>query len=162
MTYRMESAKPRPASPWGYRIDYAAEIANDERDIAYLSGDVCKAFSAVVEARHLAGDPYAGQLQTADVLFYAPELHVVLGLTKDEARALFVALEADDDRIPALYGTRQPGDYRLGNAVAERKGPNGLDELWQWYVPRETARVAALKQAKARLSRHKRNREKHG
>lgn len=162
MTYRMESAKPCPPRKWAYNINYDVEIAKDEQEIAYLSGDACKAFAAVVEARHAAGDPYAQQMQTADVLFYAPELHAVLGLTTDEARALFVALDADKERIPSLYGAPQPGDFKVGNAVADRKAPNGVDDLHRWYVPRETARVADLKQAKARLARHKRNKAKYG
>lgn len=162
MTYRMESAKPAPARKWGYSIDYDKEIANDEREISYLSSEACRAFAAVVEAKHVEGYPYAGQMQTADVLFYAPELHEALGLTKDEVRAFFVALEADDDKIPTLYGARQPGDWRVGDKVADRIGPDGLEPLHRWYVPRETARVDALKKAKARLSRHKRNKEKYG
>lgn len=149
-------------SPWAYKIDYAKEIANDEREIAYLSGEVCKSFSKVVQAQVEAGNPYARQLQTTGVLALAPELYEVLGLSKDEARALFVAEEIEAEHIPTLYGPVQRGDWSAGIKIFDRIGPNGYDTLGRWYVPTENSRLEGLRKAKASLTRHKRNQEKYG
>lgn len=156
-------------NPWAYSIDYDKEIALDEARVTYLSSTVIAIAAMVVEKMFTTGG-YHSEPSLDWLLTETPELAKTFGFTKDQMRVIMCGADLSlSDESHALaqqrYGEYQPGDYREG--LAFWSGPSiEPGTTWsEWRCPRETGnrgRIAALKHAKSTLSRHRRNKEKHG
>lgn len=143
-------------SGFGYAIDYAKAIAEDERVIAYLSSPGAALIGPVADA-HLAeyGSPARSIL---DLCYVDRTLGAKLGISDAALRGM--AAWADWQEEP--WGAGEPGDYPAAFAAWKTESVEpGVP--WERFDPvGEGQRIAWLKRAKASLARHKRNREKFG
>lgn len=134
----------KPARGWGYKIDYAKEIANDLREIAMVERHVPLAAALTDEERAMG--PFHLSLPhflVADAATRAP----LLGLTLEQAVELawYWDLGLPDAPEPA------PGWYRRA-ADQERR----LEAEFGDFVFRDTS----TSKLRARLARHRRNQGK--
>lgn len=160
----MDSGKPA-IMKFGYAINYDEEIAEDERQIVYLTSDFAKRIAAWVDGQRATGwQP----TDVSDVLIGAPEIfREALDIVTDDLRAMWVYLssECDPEKIVKdPFGPEQPGDYRRGSQLMAVPVFFPLDaKTWHdWRCVGEGGRKERLRLAKAALSRHTRNRAKFG
>lgn len=138
---------------WGYAIDYAAAIAEDDRLLALYDGPIVRAMSATLtdEEHRWILDGVA--LDAADFVLAAPEARAaLLGLTDvDVSDLAYYYLETGRETATAraLAGRCTPGAYSRSKALAERlKG----------YAPMlEIHRKGLVRSARASRARHLRN-----
>lgn len=179
MTYRMDSAKPA-IMKFGYAINYDKEIAEDERQISYLTSDFAVRLAAWAEDRcvreidpvvTMDGQRWAAFCDIADAFVAVPEIfRDTLDLTNDDLRALWVYLSSGSDPNKIAkdpFGAEQPGDYARGARLSEARVffPWPGNTFGEWRSMRETGprgRAALLKKAKADRARHLRNKAKFG
>lgn len=138
---------------FAYKIDYAASIAADEKEIAALSDPLAAAVAPVV-SRDIASRPELRACGWCVLTFIltTPEERAarvtMLGLTEDDVRAMCVVRD-----VP-ITDDMQPGDFERGRALWER---------WESFpFVTEEERRSLLKLHKTRLARHRRNQEKYG
>jgi hypothetical protein len=135
-------------NPFSFRIDYAASIKDDERLIDELTDPRVVAAAPLFEAMLPAMAPEfrAKQVNVGTFIFGslegAPERAAIFGLTWVEAAAWFLG-----------------SDYGHANYTREMelRGEELHAKLGHLRIMSEADRLAALKQAKASLARHRRN-----
>ena len=138
---------------WGYAINYAAAIAEDDRVIALYDGPVMRAMSAALtdEEQRWISEGY--QIDVAHFVLREPETRAaMIGLTSDDANDLAFLACADDyepsDVARKLAARATPGAYSRALALAARfPDPAYL----------ESVRAAIVRSAKASRARHMRN-----
>ncbi len=146
-------------SGWGYSIDYAKAIREDEARIAHLSSPTC-----IRVARELLPEASA-----AHPNYFWDAYHLVtyklegiearasvFGLTLMDVRAWAYFMDEWREEVWNVLGDEQQGDYAIGKAIDARLEGHAFE------VYTEEARRKALIKAKAAISRHKRNAEKYG
>lgn len=147
-------------SPWGYKIDYDKEIAEDRKLISEyeavlavrrgLPTDLLAALD-----KHLPGS----QLKAWDVLLEAHRLGHLAEVSAlfrlDQELALdLIANTYDWDHIEPAIPERSPGSYRRSDETGK---------ALEWYEHGlEEVLKTRIKKAKASLSRHLRNKERNG
>jgi hypothetical protein len=159
------------ARGWGYAIDYDKEIALDEAEIARLDHPVARAVSASltseeidwIESKRYAYTPI-------DWLWYRPELlrerAAIVRLSPRELE-LLAALRMDDVTAGheasswissyAESVLEESSWYREAAALGKQ-----FENLVGENIISESRRATLLKKAKSDLSRHRRNKAKHG
>ena len=145
------------SSGWGYALDYNAEIAADEVEVARLSSEAAIVASAW-NTKHVM------QATALDVLFSSPagvfERAALMGIEVEELAEIYVSVDADDYSGYYETMTERPSlPLRVG---ARKRGDVLVDLLASLWPGTEKQRAAALTKAKARLARHKRNASKYG
>lgn len=145
---------------WGYSIDYAATIREDEARVAHLSSEACVRVSRELLPEASAAWPAFSSWDAYLLVTYKPEgmeaRAAVFGLTIADVRAWAYFTDETREDVWRDLGDAQKGDYAIGKAISGR-----LDH-YTFEVYSEEGRRKALTKAKAALSRHKRNAEKHG
>lgn len=137
-------------SPWGYKIDYDKEIAQDEAQIAELQSEGVMAAAAT-----LKGDGQPEPFNALEWIYWCQTVEECLrrgeafGLSHDQTRMLGAWIECESfndgwDKV----------DRRVTTPLQTK-----LQAIW---VGKESDRKAFLAKAKSALSRHKRNKTKHG
>jgi hypothetical protein len=154
-------------NPWSHKIDYDAEIAKDEANVAWLSSDLCKKLAALVDERKALGETY---LEAIDLCVKYPDVVPgLLGLTKQDVADWLVSQDYagygpswNPELEAQLTATFGEGNFRRGNEIARRPCPDQgeTEHLGHWRPCGEAGRVERLKKAKTDLSRHKRNKAK--
>jgi hypothetical protein len=150
----------RPSSKgWGFKIDYAQAIREDEARIAHLTSPACIRLSEEVlpEAQvHYPG--YAAwsayELIVREPMRIAKEA-TLFNLTLEDMRAWAFFIDEEREEVWNVLGEEQKGDYARGKAIEARFGRDAFEVL------SDDGRRHALAKARASLSRHKRNREKY-
>lgn len=157
-------------SPFAFKIDYAASIAQDEALIALYSSPVAIAIAAEYcaedEVRALA---HGGGLCDGPWFLFGDPARL-------RARMAAAGLSVEDVATYAHRGDGfATGDAEIDARVAALRGLTGRpawdaekagDEMWvrisELPVGPEERRVRLLRKAKASLARHKRNAAKYG
>lgn len=150
--------------PFGYKVDYDREIAQDERDIREFEAALANGWTHEDRSLGLslpelvvyaAGgvEPFAGRVR-----------YEALGLSPVDVAelAVWVLDNCLGDLPPKLQelvdqGQELPGWHARGEIVHKL-----VSAHYHSHVLTEEQTRAALKKAKASLARHRRNREKHG
>lgn len=150
----------RKASPWAYQVDYDKEIANDEAEIARCTR------ALELGLHKLTDDGYGwsladlcivstvepqNKLSEADIA-HARQVVERLGLSRVDIANLAAYVESN---VP-IANEAQTGWYALGQMVHSRLLTEWPDDLMSTA---ERLRLR-LKQAKAALARHRRNKVK--
>lgn len=143
---------------WGYKLDYAKEIANDLREIAQAERHV--PLAAVLTEQERAKGAWH-----LDVLWFLladiPGRMALVGVTAEEVRLLVWLLDFDGYDAELKHLGVDPderpagGWYGRATAVATR-----LQEQFDTCVIRDPQPL--LKKLRARLARHRRNQGKFG
>jgi hypothetical protein len=145
-------------SGWGYKINYAASIRDDEARIAHLTSHVC-----ILIARELLPEAQLAYPTFTNWSVYFIITHKVdgvleraarLGLTREDVRAWAYVVSDDRSALWDVLGDTQKGDHTRGRVIDDRF------DLYAFDVLSETDRRKALSKARASLARHKRNAEK--
>jgi hypothetical protein len=142
---------------WGFKIDYARDIREDEAHIAHLTNPMCILISRELLPEAQAQYPEYTGWCVYEILVREPKtmearaarFDLTLGCIR--AWALFL----DEDLVWSKLGDLQKGDYARGEALEARLGRNAFEVL------SEQDRRQALAKARASLARHKRNQEKY-
>lgn len=138
----------RHASPWAYKLNYDKEIAEDLAYIELVERHVPLA-AVLTEEERAKG---SNDLWFTNFLFSNIEQRApLLGLTETEAREM---AWFDDVRLPR---ETEPGPGWYGRAEANMKRLE--KEIGTWIIRDPKA---FLKKLRARLARHRRNKEKFG
>ncbi len=149
---------------WGYAIDYAKAIREDEARIAHLTSPMCLCVSRdlLPAARAAYSDhairPAYGSWDVYHLITYTCEglegRASKLGLTLEDVRAWAFFVDEASEAVWAVLGDEQRGDYARGKAIETRFS------LHAFEVYTEDDRRKALSKARAALARHKRNASK--
>lgn len=132
---------------FSYKIDYDAEIAEDERNIAW-----CNKIAALVPP---AAERNCVHTTPAELALLCPE---PFGLDATELNALRAYLDPGDPYSDYPEYEDRPGETVAGRAVFER-----IEKEWGSDVIPSPERFKRLRKAyRNDLTRHRRNKEKFG
>jgi len=154
-------------SGFAYAIDYAAEIARGEAEVANLTSEAQVAISAEVDPKEV--NPNSRFTFYDFILVADPEVRTrraaIFGLTNHEA--VCCAWGADEGQFKAVCdATESPYEAAATDREvldAENRFDAALKAVEGVLEPiDEATRKALLKRAKSTLARHKRNQKKHG
>jgi len=135
-------------SSWGYKLDYDKEIAEDLAYIAQVERHVPLA-AVLTEEERAKG---SGHLWFTNFLFANIEQRApLMGLTETEAREMAwfddVGLPRESEPAPGWYGRAEVNLKRLEK------------DIGTWII---SDPQSFLKKLRARLARHRRNKERFG
>lgn len=144
---------------WGFKIDYAAAIRDDEATIAALTEEIANDLYQVELPTSNPDFPTWTARSLRDLVFHVPGVAARVGLTPTDVADLAWYCDVDPAHLIAVHGelppeTRGRVGYDRGKALAAK-----LDRWLQKDAP--TAKKE-LKRAKASLARHKRNQKEYG
>lgn len=144
---------------WGYKIDYAAAIRDDEATIAALTEEIAHGWYQVELPTSNPDFPTWTAVTLRDVVFHVPGAAARAGLTPTDVADLAWYCEIDPARLVAAHGdlpeeTKGRFGYDRGKDLAAR-----LDRVLQ---KDEATAKRALQRAKASLARHRRNQLEYG
>lgn len=137
----------RPFSPWGYKIDYARDIANEKKGVESMTAALENGWfiSEEWEAEHFS-------VNLAQMAVLDEKVANTLGLSLEDRQCLDYYMEMGQ------FNTEPSGAaYRWGKALADECERTFPDLL----VTKEKTK-SWLKLYKTRLSRHLRNQKKFG
>ncbi len=143
---------------WGYKIDYAKAIREDEARIAHLESPMCVRAARELLLEASLAYPTWTSWDVYGLITYKlssiAERAAIFGLTLEDVRAWAFVANEERGIIWSVLGDEQKGDYARGQAIDDRLGCHAFDVL------SEKDRRAALSKARGALARHKRNAEK--
>lgn len=146
---------------WGFKINYAEAIRDDERRIACLTEQLAKGWFRAELPTGLPERPTWTALDLRDLVLYVPGVAATVPLTPQEV-ADYVDYAEINDRLLANAHPNLPTPtkgregYDRAKAIAAR-----LDAHTYLEPSAELARVS-LRKAKTSLSRHRRNQATYG
>lgn len=145
-------------NPWAFKIDYVAAIRDDEREVAQLSAQITHGWYQV-EITTPRGSWTAHDLY--QLVLYVPGIAARMGLTPQDVADYADWCEIDDALLdaahPSLPSPRPGRESRVrANEIDKRLAEHRILRRNE-----DDARVA-LRKAKARLARHKRNQLNYG
>ncbi len=143
-------------SGWGFKIDYVAAIADDDRRIAFAT-------SSLEHGLYRRSIPYLngdGTLEIQELwqlALHFPDVSSALGLSDQDVADLSAFLEYDIWALRPELPAEQVGrvGYERGKELFKQVGTSA------WLYKDETEAKAELRRAKASRARHIRNQEKY-
>lgn len=148
---------------FGFPIDYAKAIAEDEREIAWAERSIERDW--YVRTRPY-GDPTLGDYEADElwsVALHFSDAWARLGVTAQDVADLAQAIDLDDTarRLHPNLPEPQPGAAGIRRGVAIVAELEALSLGGMRLYRDEVAARLALRKAKARRARHRRNQEKY-
>lgn len=144
---------------WGYSINYAEAVAEDEKRLASLTNPVAIAVSAEMSAEEMAWLHDGHRFDPVWFALSVPERtevrRALLGLTREEMVSMITCLDGDYGPLATAWlgvcYPEAPGSYKRSDAAWKR-----LEDLDD-HIFTADDRKRRLAKAKASLARHKRN-----
>jgi hypothetical protein len=156
--------KNKPSHGWGFKIDYARAIADDEASIRWAELSIARGW---YRRSWPYDDPALGSYETTELwqlILYCPEAAAAGGWSAQDRADLAQALDLDmwnesQRRRCGELPEPQSGSagIRRGEAIADE-----VQRLGGLVFRDEEAARAELRRAKASRARHLRNRAKYG
>jgi len=136
---------------FGYAIDYAKEIEQNEKEIARFE-QMLQRGDFAPSTREL--------LSVLDLLIMDQDVRRKLGFTADEVATVAAYYDQYTDEVLERYGLHVPPDWSLSAArsIDKRIEALGFDD----YLPTEAQVKKWLAVERQRLARHRRNQKQYG
>jgi hypothetical protein len=147
---------------WGFKIDYARAIADDEARIAWAELSIARGW---YRRSWPYADPALGTYETTELwqlILHCPDAATAGGYTLQDRADLANALDLD---MWTEASRRMFGDFpepQPGSAGIKRGEKIASELTGGWVFKDEAAARTELRRAKASRARHVRNRAKYG
>lgn len=141
-------------SGWGFKIDYAAAIADDDRRIAFAASSIESGLY-----RRSVGTMEIQELWQLALHF--PDVSAAIGLSDQDVADLAAYIEYDIWACRPELPAEQAGRVGYDNGKTLFARVSARAEGGQWLFKDETEARAELRRAKASRARHIRNQDKY-